>query len=171
MNSKTFKEVKRIELHDAGITIFQKNYSDSTHASWRQFNGIDGTSFVLPHDSIQKIGKLFGLNISHSLDNSIRILKERQNVGDSTYQDTHGRQEVIKELYARIDAPRLLSIRATFDGEFTDEPEDHIQEVTYSGSFTVWWESPDIHKGDKSPSSHYFKVRGHAEESIPKSES
>ena len=169
MNRETFKEGKRIELHDAGVTIFQKNYYDSTHASWKQFNGIEGTSFVIPHDSIQKIGKLFGLNISPSLDDSIRILKERQNVGNSTYQDIHGRQEVIKELYARIDAPSLLSIRATFDGEFTDEPKDHIQEVTYSGSFTVWWESPDIHKGGKFSSSPHFKLREHVEESISES--
>ncbi|MDR4505887.1 MAG: hypothetical protein MRK01_14030 [Candidatus Scalindua sp.] len=170
MNREKFREVKRIELHDAGVTIFQKNYSDSTHASWKEFNGIDGPSFVIPHDSVQKIGKLFGLNISPSLDNSIRILKERQNVGNSIYQDIHGKQEVIKELYARIEAPSLLNIRATFDGEFADEPEDHIQEITYSGSFTVWWESPDIHKGGKSSSSQYFSVRERAEESVSESE-
>ncbi|GJQ57772.1 MAG: hypothetical protein D8M57_00840 [Candidatus Scalindua sp. AMX11] len=169
MNTETFKEVKRIELHDAGVTIFQKKYYDSTHASWKQFSGIDGSSFVIPHDAIQKIGKLFGLNISPSLDDSIRILKERQNVGNSIYQEIHGRQEIIKELHARVEAPNLLNIRVTFDGEFADEPEDHIQEVTYSGSFTVWWESPDIHKGRDSSSQH-SQLRGHAEESLSESE-
>ncbi|MCP5007075.1 MAG: hypothetical protein GY941_24490 [Planctomycetes bacterium] len=165
MGPDTFKEVKRIELHDAGVTIFQKNYFDSTHASWKQFNDIEGSSFVIPNDSMQKIGKLFGLNVSPSHDATLRVLKERQNVGNSTFQDIHGRQEVIKELYARIEGPSLLSMRVTFDGEFTDEPEDHIQEVTYSGSFTVWWESPDIHKGGDTPHPN-FNLREHAKEPI-----
>ncbi len=45
----------------------------------------------------------------------------------------------IKDIQARAEGPNLLHVHVTSRGGEPGTEDEYVQELTYSGSYTVWW--------------------------------
>ena len=157
MERDNFQKAELIELHDARVRIHPERYSDAIMGwSWDDIDsGVD--HIVIDGDSLSDLAKFFGVNpryqMSYSnkdrpykrvLENMEFPIASRQwmDVGYSTSQHR------IRELWARVESPHLLSIRMInlyrfVDMDSNDEQKDEEKEITvnltYCGNFTVWW--------------------------------
>ena len=49
----------------------------------------------------------------------------------------------IDEIQAKIEGPKLLKMKIKSVLSSNEEPMPFVQELTYSGSFTIWWSEPE----------------------------
>ena len=150
--STEFREARLLELHDAKVRIFSKKCSEEL-LGWKEYGGcndtfvIDGSELkrIATHLGIQtepiyeegKGGKRFAEILEHHEFSLIR--KVNPDIGSGKV-DSNEYCHKIGELLVKIISERLLEIRFTslFEGDSSEEESETIN-ITYSGSYTVWW--------------------------------
>jgi hypothetical protein len=151
-----FRKAELIELHDAGVAVHPVEYSDAL-AGWREF--IEDTGYyVLDGRSVATLAEALGwkthpvtgINTQTGSKESATIedlefpilRRRRERIGDNTTSLPDEESNVILELWAKIEAPHVLAIRLVIErDEEEDGPTEYVQEVSYCGRFTVWWET------------------------------
>lgn len=150
---KTYRKVELIELHDRGIMIHPYKYSDAL-AGWSEY-AYNSQRYVIDGSGISELAGYLGIEIKeqHYTDKKghqcvqelknldITILRKPINdIGTGRTTEQFEFSHKIKEIWAKIIQPNLISIQfVTIFDEDTENKDEMIQEVTYSGSFTVWW--------------------------------
>ena len=135
----SFQQVKRLTLHDAGITLCPKDHKDDINANWCEYDDYESPAYSIEYDSLELIIKMFNLNIPKNLVQPIRMVKENLTIGSRDEHDDYGALAIIKELSVKIESAKLLTMNITFAGFPEENIDDHVQKITYSGSFTIWW--------------------------------
>lgn len=149
-----YRKAELIELHDSGIIVHPAEYSDAT-AGWREFNTISQV-YAVEGFSLARIAEHFGIELKDRVvkdektrktftarveDADYPVLRRlAEKIGSGHTSESGEGSHQIKELWARVLDPKLLAIRfvALMNPGQPDE-ESHTQEVTYAGSFSVWW--------------------------------
>lgn len=144
-----FRPALWIELHDANIVLGQSLAESGWFWHWFGNSNSYKTRFFVKGKDIAALCEIAGLNfesLSHFLDSTA----EKNTKKEKTYYETVDSYEFniydaepieisnYKELFARVDSAHLLSIKAVSIG--SDETS-WTDEFTYSGSFTVQWDS------------------------------
>lgn len=150
---KSYRKTELIELHDRGIMIHPYQYSDAL-AGWSEY-AYNSQRYVIDGSGLSELAKYFGIDIKEQyytnkkgqccvqeLKNfDIPILRKPiDEIGTGKTTEQFELSHKIKEIWAKIIQPNLISIQfVTIFDEEQESKEEIVQEVTYSGSFTVWW--------------------------------
>lgn len=131
-----YRRADMIELHDCRTAVSRKGYLAGI-VPWNEFgprpiryvlNG-EGLARLLNHLGIVSMGE------DHLDDEEILVLEQ---------QYTEADQQTVKDLHAAIRSANLLDIRVSWECDEDDGTKVIIaQDVSYSGSFTVWWADDD----------------------------
>jgi hypothetical protein len=152
-----YRKAELIELHDRGVMIHPFDYSDAL-AGWSQY-AENSNRFVIDGAGLAELAGFFGLATKEKIitdqsgnkkftqnlkDTEIPVLrKPADKIGAGYTSEPHESSHKIKDLWAKIIQPQLISIRfVTVINEDSAEKEEIVQEVTYSGSFSIWWSTP-----------------------------
>ncbi|MFP4475806.1 MAG: hypothetical protein ACLFOY_09605 [Desulfatibacillaceae bacterium] len=150
-----YRKAELVELHDAAVAVHPEEYSDAL-AGWREFVEevehfvIDGHSIAALAEALGwKTHPVVGINTETGQDEATTIAnmelplirRRRESIGDAQTSIAYEESNIIKQLWARVEAANLLSLRLVIEREEGGKPDLYVQEVTYSGRFTVWWES------------------------------
>lgn len=137
-----YRKAEMIELHDAGVVV---HVEDSEGAVWREAPTLRGTYLSVNGDGLAHLLEAMGVAFDADMlfGSSYDVLFRRPPRAGARRS---GRPVVnvpgITELRVRPEGDRLLHIFVTFrpgDTEGDEEEEAFVQEITYSGSYTVWW--------------------------------
>lgn len=141
MGADNFKKAEMIELHDAGVVVPVKGYSDAI-VGWTEYSDQAAGGYILDGDVVADLAKIFNVKFGDLTEYSEnkqfpynRKLKDLEFEIKKSVTDISSNMN-IKELWAKIEGPKLLHIRIHID----DPQETIIQQLTYSGNFTVWWD-------------------------------
>ena len=153
---KEYRRAELIELHDRGIMIHPFRYSDAL-AGWSEYAS-NSQRYVVDGAGLSELASYFGFEINekHYIDKKGRkcaqelrnadiplLRKPIDEIGTGRTSEPFELSHKIKEIWAKIIQPNLISIQfITIFDEDLDSKEEIAREVTYSGSFTVWWSEP-----------------------------
>lgn len=151
-----FREARLLELHDAKVRISPDKCNDETLLSqgWKEYGGCNDT-FVIDGSELKRIATHLGIQTEPIYEEGkggkrfAEILEDHEfslirkvnpDVGFGRVVDSDEFCHKIGELLVKIISERLLEIRFTslFQGDSSEEESETIN-ITYSGSYTVWW--------------------------------
>lgn len=149
MSTDGFKAAELIELHDSGICISPENRSAGT--GWQEFLDYGSREFSIEGETVAHLAQIFGISPQPMEIQSqkgtkylspehfeFKISQRRQHVGEGV-DSFVGCPDKIKDLWAKTEGPQLLQIRVDFFYEEDGKVEKYSKELTYSGSYSVWW--------------------------------
>lgn len=148
-----YREAKCIELHDSNVALTLEDESYAYTALIGRTQHSDKPAYRVNLSDICMIAEALGIRTNeevrvptssdqtiatvgteHRVDNiEIPIFKAHYDYSDSD------RGEKIVKLECEVLTDRLVNIRVTSTME--DEKPPYIEEITYSGPFTLWWKS------------------------------
>lgn len=121
-----YRQADMIELHDCRTVVSRKGYLAGI-VPWNEF-GPRPIRYVLNGEGLARL-------LNHLDDEEILVLEQ---------QYTEADQQTVKDLHAAIRSANLLDIRVSWECDEDDGTKVVIvQDVSYSGSFTVWWTDND----------------------------
>lgn len=134
-----------IELHDAGIIVHIEDFPQDG-LGWRDSPTVAGRRLVVNGNEVARLLQALGL----TFDAEGLYSDEFDVVFHRPFRTGEAKPDVlledvlrIQELRARTDGPRLLHIHVTSDIGEADSEDQYVQELTYSGSYTVWWSTAE----------------------------
>lgn len=140
-----FRKADMIELHDAGIVVHVEDLP-AEDLGWRDSPTVVGKRLSVDGNELGRLLHALGLTFDAEMlygdeyDVAFhRPLRTGEDRPDVPLADTLR----IKELLARPDGPHLLHIHVT-SFPHGEEDQEYVQELTYSGSFTVWWSNASL---------------------------
>jgi len=151
-SSEGYKKATVIEMHDSGRVI-----SDHNHAGEGWFGFYENASGGYLIEGQQVLDLCQALDIPTQKIQYYNFKKGKMSYKSLDTIDfkipkfiTELENCEVKELWAKIIDPNLLSI--IFHAGFKPEGycEDTIQQLEYSGNFTVWWEEEYFKKTEEA---------------------
>ena len=126
-----FKKVDMIELHDANVIVCKDRFDGEP--GWHESPAeSENERFTIYNDEILK-----ALKINDATN--VSIYREKTVIGSEEHRGFNR----IKELLVKIEAPNLIHIRivsfSTSWIEGRSRENNYTNDITYSGSYTVWW--------------------------------
>jgi hypothetical protein len=134
-----YKKAEMVELHNSNVIIHLDRYSDGI-IGWTESPG-DNEEFYVEGDRLSTLLQMIGVDVEP-------VQEERQNVHMKHIDFPIKRRKVvvgsddfhkIVGLEVKIDGPHLLHLRFVTQWEDDGKKINATQELTYTGSFTVWW--------------------------------
>ena len=144
-----YKKAEMIELYDANVVLHKEDYSNA-EVGWNGLVPEQGEKFIINGSEIADLLLTLGIESypvyegkrpSHpmSLENmEFTINRHNKDVGND-FRGDNGHQ--IKDLGVKIVNSLMLNIRFTAIYEEDGQTDIYTREITYSGSYTVWWTS------------------------------
>lgn len=135
-----YRNAKCIELHDSNIALTTSEASYS-------FNGLTGRTeyatkpaYTVNVSDVRMLAQVLGLETYRTDGANVEfpIYKVHHDYCDSI----SGSDETILNLECEVLSERLVNIKIT--SVLKDDAEPYVEEITYSGSFTVWWEAEGV---------------------------
>lgn len=135
-----FRSADIIELHDAGIVVYVEDLPPED-LGWRDSPTVVGKRLSIDGNELGRLLHAVGVSFDAEdlYDDEFDVVFHRgMRMGDEK-PDVSLRDSLrIRELLARAEGPHLLHVHITAHPADNDD-EEVIQELTYSGSYTVWW--------------------------------
>ncbi|NLF52538.1 MAG: hypothetical protein GX577_15525 [Leptolinea sp.] len=130
-----YRNAKCIELHDSNIALTTSKESYLSTGPSGRTEWATKQAYTVYLSDLRKMAEVLGLDTCSTDDESVElpIYKVHHDYCDSI----SGSDETITKLECEVLSERLVNIRVT--SVFKDNAEPYIEEITYSGSFTVWW--------------------------------
>jgi hypothetical protein len=133
-----FRKADLIELHDAQLVVHTDDFGDVSN--WRMAPTVRGNYVSVDGDGLAHLLEALGV----TFDADLLFGYEFNILFRPPFTMDHGQTEVslpdtprIKEIWVRPENSNLLHVHLLIRmGETEDE---YVQELTYSGHFTVWW--------------------------------
>ncbi len=129
-----------IELHDAGVVVHVENLPRED-LGWRDSPTVVGKRLSIDGDELGRllhaVGVTFDADVLYNDEFDVvfhRPLRTGEEKLDVALKDTLR----VTELLARPEGPHLLHIHVT-SHPADNADEEYVQQLTYSGSYTVWW--------------------------------
>ena len=141
IDSPGYRKAEMITLHDAHVVLYKEDYGDA-EVGWSGFDPARNGRFVIDGSEIATLLATLGIENPHLNGSEFSILRYNEEVGrdpDNLNRIFHDDGHRIKELEVRILDPKVLDIRFTAFYEDEDQSFNYTREVTYAGSYTVWW--------------------------------
>jgi len=154
-SSKGYRKANVVELHDAGRVIAEYNYSME---GWFGFYETASDGYIIEGRDIADFCKFFDIQFGELSHYNFKKKKHHYNhLREVDFKISKFRTEIpdckIEDLWVKIMDPNSISI--FFHASFKQEPacNDVIQEMLYSGNFTVWWEEKILEGTDHEKAS------------------
>jgi hypothetical protein len=134
------RKADMIELHDAGTVVYVEDLPQQD-LGWRDAPTVVGKRVSVDGNELGRLLHAIGVSFDAEdlYDDEFDVVFHRPMRMGEEKADVSLRETLrVKELLARPDGPRTLHVQVT--AHPADDPEEEIiQELTYCGSFTVWW--------------------------------
>ena len=148
-----YREVKCIELHNSNITLTTDEESYAFTAPIGRTENPTKPSFSIKLHDIAMLAEMFNIETSDKVTVpklssqplatnekecieflEITIYKNHTDPSDDT-----SREEKIIKIECHIVSDNTVNIRVTSKSE--NETTTYIEEISYCGSYTIWWEN------------------------------
>ena len=129
-----------IELHDAGIVVHVEDLSRE-ELGWRDSPTVVGKRVSVDGNELGRLLQSLGLTFDAEMlygDEFDLFFKRPIRTGDEKPDVPLSDVLRIKELKARTEGPHLLHLQITAHPA-SGADDEFVQEITYSGSYSVWW--------------------------------
>lgn len=136
---QTYRRVRSIALYDAG-TIIANNFK-TVRVYEHPFHHEDSLGCIrIEGDHIEALAEAFGIKTLPIKWGDKRILLRDREFEIGKKADIYGSDssDVVKDLFARIDGPQMLSIRIIEKWE--GESAEVTREISYCGRFSIEWD-------------------------------
>lgn len=135
-----FRNADIIELHDAGTIVYIDDLPQED-LGWRDAPTVVGKRLSVDGNELGRLLHAMGISFDAEdlYDDEFDVVFHRpMRMGEEKRDVSLRTTLLIKELRARPEGGRLLHLQVT--AHPADDPDEEIvQELTYSGSYTVWW--------------------------------
>ena len=146
-----YRKADMIELHDPGIVVHVDDFP-ANGLDWRTSRSVAGTRIAVDGNEAARLFEALGITFDADVlfgdifdvlfrrpatIGMVRLDDPPENVplGDGSLEGVVR----IQELRARPEEPNLLHIHISSTVGASDDDDLYVQELTYSGSYTVWW--------------------------------
>lgn len=136
-----YREADMIEFHDAGVAAYSER-ADAGGLGWHDAPTVLGRRLAVVGDEaarlLQALGRTFDADGLYGDDFNVLMHRPAYVNSESrrAAEAPIGNALRVWELRARPEGPHLLHVHITAG---TSEEDEYVQELTYSGSYTVWW--------------------------------
>ncbi|MEX2399179.1 MAG: hypothetical protein WD423_00295 [Rhodothermales bacterium] len=134
-----YRNADIIELHDAGVVIHVENLPRE-ELGWRDSPTVVGKRLSIAGNELGRLLHAVGMSFDADAlyDDEFDVVFHRpMRLGEEKLDVALEDTLRIKELLARVDGPHLLQVHVT--SHAAESADEFVQELTYTGSFTVWW--------------------------------
>ena len=134
-----------IELHDAGIVVHVEDFPEEG-LGWRDSPTVAGRRLVIDGNEMARLLQALGLTFDANelYGDEFDLLFHRPFKTGEAKPDVPPADVLrIQELRARADGPMTLHIHITSGIGEAESEDQYVQELTYSGSYTVWWSTAE----------------------------
>lgn len=136
-----FRSADMIELHDAGVVVHVEDYP-SDGLGWRDSPTVVGKRIAVDGNEAARFLKALGITFDADelFGDDFDVIFRRPVHAGALKSDVPLKDVLrIRELRARPEGPNMLHIHITSYGREGGSEEEYVQELSYSGSYTVWW--------------------------------
>ncbi len=133
-----YRKADLIELHDAQVVVHAEDFGDGVN--WRTAPTVNGNYVSVDGDGLAHLLEALGVTFDADLlyGYEFNVLFRRP------FPVEHFGTEVslpdtprIKEMWVRPENPHLLHVHLII--RLGHSEDEYVQELTYSGHYTVWW--------------------------------
>ena len=139
-----YRKADMIELHDAQVVV----YADDAKAEaigWRKVPTVKGAGLSVEGNALarllQALGVTFDADLLYGDEYDVLFRRPLSTMPRTPEPPLEGALR-IKELWARPEGERQLHIYVNVASE-TPEEDEAVQDLMYSGSYTVWWSAAE----------------------------
>lgn len=148
---KNYREAKCIELHNSNIAITTNDNSYASTAPTGRTEDPNKPAFSIKLHDIAMLAEMFNIDTAKSVkipklsSQSIATPGETDKIqfaeipiykNHFDVSDNNSGEKIIK-LECQIISDRIVNIKTT--SKPISEDEQYVEEITYCGSFTIWW--------------------------------
>ena len=136
-----FRSADMIEFHDAGIVVHVEDYS-AEGLGWQESPSVVGTRIAIDGNEAARFLKALGVTFDADElfgDSFDVVFRRPMKMSDGNAGVPLKDVLRIREIHARADGPNMLHVHITSFNRLTGSEEEYVQELSYSGSYTVWW--------------------------------
>ena len=147
-----FRKAKCIELHDSNITLTTDEEHYAFTAPIGRTEHADKPAFSIKLCDIAMLAEMFKLNVLNNINvpsSSEQPLTSNKNEKIDYLQipiyknhynatDDQANEDKITKIECKVASEHLVHIKITSKNE--ESSEEYIEEITYSGAFTIWWQ-------------------------------
>lgn len=151
-----YRKADMIELHDPGIVVHVDDFPVDG-LDWRASPTVAGTRFALDGNEAARLFEALGVTFDADLlfGDEFDVVFRRPVIRGASSSDEAldddgalegdplGGVLRIREIRVRTEGSDLLHIHISSVPGGSDDEDQYVQELTYSGNYTIWWSTAE----------------------------
>jgi hypothetical protein len=143
-----YREVKCIELHELNIALTTEAEKGNCFVGRYNDPPYDRSAFSINLCDIGMLAEMLGVEISKNIDVpklsnqsmcKTGVKQQIDVIEIPIYKTCPNYEGKITKIECQVVNSGLVNIKTTSNYDDEGDPGVYIEEITYSGSFTIWW--------------------------------